>query len=38
MGVSNEEGSDSVVLQANDILTCLKNTNSHAMHNILLFQ
>ena len=34
-GTSNEEGSDRVVLQADDVLTCLRNTDSHATRNIL---
>ena len=34
-GTSNEEGSNRAILHANDILTYLKNTNSHATLNIL---
>ena len=34
-GMSNEEGSDRAVLQADDILTRLRNTNSYATRNIL---
>ena len=34
-GTSNEEGSEKAVLQADDVLTRLKGTDSHATHNIL---
>jgi hypothetical protein len=34
-GTSNEEGSDRAVLQADDVLTRLRNTDSHATRNIL---
>jgi hypothetical protein len=31
----NEEGSNIVVLQNEEMLVCLKSTNGHAMHNVL---
>ena len=34
-GTSNEEGSDRAILQADDVLTRLRNTDSHATRNIL---
>ena len=34
-GTSNEEGSNRVVLQADDVFTHLENTDFHAMRNIL---
>jgi hypothetical protein len=30
----NEEGSETIVLQNEEMLTCLKLMNDHAMHNV----
>ena len=37
-GTSNEEGSEKAVLQAEDVLTRLRGTDSHATRNILKIQ